>query len=498
MAKENSSHNNHENRAQSWLAGLRGSHEKAASHQTSENAACPREESKDSATGAEGRVGQADALPNTREHLLLRLQEDICAHLSQIDRVELIKMPRQENSYWAAVLLREGDIDRQTLSQSLMAHGADQGILLFPALYSPNEWQALCHVAEEKGWLSGLDEEGGQVPLIEHYRKQRTFPRGLRHLLIKTIRAHLAFFDFMQRSFLVPRHLSLDFSTLVLRDALDLLFATKNAQFTHSTQSIVFFNQQFTASGHFSKNDILFYFQMAGLAKQTKHYYRLTLDDEADLGWLAFMKKASRFLEAMERYVQDAFTTAEDHRRRKKRKRFIALGLALAFVFSLVGYFIFTRPQSSLAKQSMITQTGGIVGHYYRGINFDKKVVERTDNTIDIVTNGRIPVAPNLSGEFFSVRWQGFLSFQETGKYYLCSQSDDGARVFFNNAALVEDWTNHPAKKACAAIRVRSEWYPIKVEYYNRGSFGTMRLLVGQDEEHLSLVSAQNLCCRNN
>lgn len=85
-------------------------------------------------------------------------------------------------------------------------------------------------------------------------------------------------------------------------------------------------------------------------------------------------------------------------------------------------------------------------GEYFTNqeLNGSPQVVRSDDqiafNWGDGSPNPMIPV------DHFSIRWTGKLIAPKSGDYAVSVTSDDGARLFLNNAAVIDDWTVHPAK----------------------------------------------------
>src|SRR5687768_7382606 len=92
--------------------------------------------------------------------------------------------------------------------------------------------------------------------------------------------------------------------------------------------------------------------------------------------------------------------------------------LAIAFFF-ICGFL-----QSGQAQQ-----VDGLLGAYYNGIDFDEFVLKRFDKTIYL--NGVIQSpAPNVNGEYFSIRWTGKIFAPSTGEYTFHVHADDGVRLW--------------------------------------------------------------------
>lgn len=424
--------------------------------------------------------------------------QELVSSLTEVERIELVPFPEKTpDSFLAVVLVKDSVKEIEKIGEELVARAASRGHTLYPALYKPAEWKALEQAAPQERWLECLG--GGaraRAALIELHRTGKQaggFPKSLRRMLIKSIRNYLSFFDYIQRSVLFPRHINLAFCAEAMREALDLLFATKGASFSAEPGSLALFEEHF-ADGPFDKGDALLFFQLRGMAEQARHFYQLKVVDEPPFSWLPTIKRCCRFLEAFERYAHDRFTTAEERRRIKLRRRLLAGGIALFVVAAVAVYVVLTWPDSSTVTDAKISRPGGIVGQYFNGKNFEKKVLARTDSTINLVT--KTSPAAGVNADRFSVRWEGYVFFPETGDSHLCTESDDGVRLFFNNTLLIENWNMHATIKDCAMVRVQKGWYPIKLEFYDERADAKIRLMRGKDQNRAVVVPAAQLCCR--
>ncbi|MCA8833233.1 OmpA family protein [Hymenobacter sp. BT728] len=115
----------------------------------------------------------------------------------------------------------------------------------------------------------------------------------------------------------------------------------------------------------------------------------------------------------------------------------------------------------------------GLQGQYYSGRNFEQLVVTRTDPTIDfnwtLGPNGEhfVSPAPDVPGEYFSVRWTGYLYVPVTGTYTFEAATDDGMRVWVGGRRLVDSWRGQPVSIITARIRlIAGRYYPVRVEYF--------------------------------
>jgi outer membrane protein OmpA-like peptidoglycan-associated protein len=120
----------------------------------------------------------------------------------------------------------------------------------------------------------------------------------------------------------------------------------------------------------------------------------------------------------------------------------------------------------------------GLVGEYYNGVNFDEKVLTRTDAKIDFDWRHTSPQKGVVNYTYYSVRWTGKLLAPETGKYLFSATFDDGIRLWVNDVPLINAWDLHDMGDFSNNITLeKGKLYIIKVEYFNAMREGEIKLL---------------------
>jgi hypothetical protein len=76
----------------------------------------------------------------------------------------------------------------------------------------------------------------------------------------------------------------------------------------------------------------------------------------------------------------------------------------------------------------------------------------RQDAQIDFEWPGS-PLA-GIGEDLFTVRWTGFIRPLVTRAYQLCTISDDGVRVWFDDTKVIENWSDHAPTEDCMASSV--------------------------------------------
>ncbi|MHC4436577.1 MAG: PA14 domain-containing protein [Planctomycetota bacterium] len=112
---------------------------------------------------------------------------------------------------------------------------------------------------------------------------------------------------------------------------------------------------------------------------------------------------------------------------------------------------------------------GGVRGDYYRGMNFENLVLNRTDSRIDFSWGEGEP-DPAVGANNFSVRWIGEVEAAFTETYTFYTNSDDGIRLWIDGKQLVDNWTDHSNTENSGKIDlVTGNTYSVVMEMYATG-----------------------------
>lgn len=108
----------------------------------------------------------------------------------------------------------------------------------------------------------------------------------------------------------------------------------------------------------------------------------------------------------------------------------------------------------------------GLQASYYNGINFEQLVLRRRDAAIDFDWKKQPPV-PGLGGEYFSVRWEGYLLAPTTGEYEFSTVMDDGLRVWVGGKRIIDAWKEQDHVPAVVRLRLEGgRYYRLRVDYF--------------------------------
>ncbi|RZU00952.1 PA14 domain-containing protein [Rivibacter subsaxonicus] len=111
---------------------------------------------------------------------------------------------------------------------------------------------------------------------------------------------------------------------------------------------------------------------------------------------------------------------------------------------------------------------GGLSGSYYNNLTLAGNPVFTRNEAIDFNWGNTSPGA-GVPTDRWSVRWSGSVKAPSSGSYKFQTLSDDGVRLWVNNALVIDDWNNHgPTTRTSASINLTAgQSYAIKLEYYD-------------------------------
>jgi beta-glucosidase len=102
-------------------------------------------------------------------------------------------------------------------------------------------------------------------------------------------------------------------------------------------------------------------------------------------------------------------------------------------------------------------------------------MLQRTLDRVDFQWAAGAP-APQLPADRFSVRIIGSLLPQRSGKYLLAVESDDGVRLKLNGRTLIDDWSDHGAKRQSVVVDLEAgKPQKLELEYYENEGLAVLR-----------------------
>jgi hypothetical protein len=107
---------------------------------------------------------------------------------------------------------------------------------------------------------------------------------------------------------------------------------------------------------------------------------------------------------------------------------------------------------------------GGLRAQLFDDPELHHLVKTRIDRQIDFMW-GFDPPDSDIPQENFSIRWDGTLLPPEVGSYTLTTFSDDGSRLWLDDALVVDNWGNHSVTRVDTAMDLQKRPYRIRVEF---------------------------------
>jgi hypothetical protein len=375
--------------------------------------------------------------------------------------------------------------ERPALREEIVRKAAAAGIAVRPAVYDESEWDAL-------GRLLPADAEDVVAAALALQRSAK--PGSLRRATVGIVRDLRMAVDAISEPQPIPHHHKLETCARLVRDGMRILFAMKDQAFTADAAAVMAFDREFVPDGFPARHGTL-HLRLCGLARQAElAYWATARDDDRRVPADAEVEEAAEFLRLLEQHVRRSLTSDAERARddRMKRLGVALLGPPLA-VLSLA-YLAATQPERPLANIGAITAPGAIGAEYFAGESFDRKILERADAQIAVSGDAPWP-DPQLQPEHWSARWNGYMQFDQPGRWHLCGRADDGQRIYLNNRLLVDDWTHPETRTACATVSVEAGWYPLRVEYHRGTGAAALSMLRGPPRRSLAAIPSTSLCC---
>jgi uncharacterized protein (DUF1800 family) len=130
----------------------------------------------------------------------------------------------------------------------------------------------------------------------------------------------------------------------------------------------------------------------------------------------------------------------------------------------------------------------GLKGEYFDNTGvLGSPVLTRTDATVDFNWGSSGP-GHGITNDYFSARWTGQVEAPAAGAFKFVTYSNNGIRVWVNNALVIDNWTAHPLQRNVSSLvtLTASQHADIRMEYFENGGIAEARLLwiaPGQTDE---------------
>jgi len=117
----------------------------------------------------------------------------------------------------------------------------------------------------------------------------------------------------------------------------------------------------------------------------------------------------------------------------------------------------------------------GYLGAYAQGTDFPKPAFYRIDPEIAYDYNdGKCD--PRLASEYFCIVWTATLDVPADGDHTFFLSTDDGSRLFIDDAQVVDHWGHHGVEEKSAAVHLSKGPHALKVQYYEEDGWAAAHL----------------------
>lgn len=133
-------------------------------------------------------------------------------------------------------------------------------------------------------------------------------------------------------------------------------------------------------------------------------------------------------------------------------------------------------PVSAVKTAADQAASPGLTGAYFNNATCaGAPTLVRTDTILSPYWGTNAP-ASGIRPDSFSVRWTGVLVPPRTGRYRISLTADDRARIYLNDALLLDRWENACNVRAFADIDLREHTsVPVRIDYADLTGFAGMR-----------------------
>lgn len=366
---------------------------------------------------------------------------------------------------------------------------------LRPVVLTPRETELL-----QRYSVTDTELTPGQI--IDSYKQKEGYPA--------TARRHvLAALEEIQR---LLRNLEQDFPTAghhawsnaqIIESLLERLTrwgaALYNQDYTNPKDMWGFLLKQFSTHRYLSK-PVATHFPFRLEAFQERHMVLAPLVTQTygsnDLEVEQLTQPLLTMARELRRQAHRRLTLDEERKQRTKRRLLVTSISAATLAIAAVTVWWFLRPPTlsavALPKGSL---TGGIIGNYYGGQNFNRFISRRVDRGINMYWHNR-PMK-KVPADFYSVRWKGYLEAPVGGKFRLCAEFDDGVQFRLGTKDVVKEWHVGGARSKCKVIFLEKGWHPLHLQMFEARGLAVVKLSWEHAKRKgLHPIPAKHFCCK--
>lgn len=156
--------------------------------------------------------------------------------------------------------------------------------------------------------------------------------------------------------------------------------------------------------------------------------------------------------------------------------RFSRLAPWAALCAFLAVFAVLLAPHSARAQ----TPYNGFWATYFQGKTLSgKQLVSRLEPVINwSYPPGGSPAPGVVPSTNFSTRWEGWVSLDRAGPWTFTYTSDDGGRVWLDNALVIDMWYDHQPFTRSVTLELTAGYHLVRVEYFQGEGSMTSQLVV--------------------
>jgi hypothetical protein len=194
-------------------------------------------------------------------------------------------------------------------------------------------------------------------------------------------------------------------------------------------------------------------------------------------------------------FLQSTLDAVERTQRRRPTWRAWAPEAAVAAVL-LVGLMglLLRNDRTPTVEAPAAARPTGLRGQYFSNSTLSGPAQTRMDPAIDFTWRSGAGPLPG-GRDIYSARWTGKLSPLYSERYCFRTMNDDGVRVWIDGRLVIDDWKGRPV-----VVENRGEIqleagrrYDLKIEYFNGGDLGVLRLFWSSPSQKEEIVPSRQL-----
>lgn len=137
----------------------------------------------------------------------------------------------------------------------------------------------------------------------------------------------------------------------------------------------------------------------------------------------------------------------------------------------------------------------GLVAEYFNNKDVEGKPIYRHIVSEIDFNWGNDPPHPSVNADFFSIRYTGFLTPKEAGRYRMLGGANNGFRVFIEGKLFLNAWAGEEFKNPSNEMDLEARPYEIRIEFFE--SKGQAKILLGWGRTEASFKDAVALAKRS-